>query len=128
MDTLAAHNILIVEDQLNWQEVLADVLRAKNYRLEIVSNLAEAKTHLDNQHYSIVVLDMRLVDSHPYGLQGLEILSLAKREHSKVIVLTGFAMPGLQEKAIEMGADYFLQKEPDFDINRFREIIASLTT
>jgi CheY-like chemotaxis protein len=125
MNTQISDRILIVEDQPNWQQVLSDTLRLAGYEVEVASTPREAKQNL-GAPVRVIVLDMRLVDAYPYGLQGLEILGVAKQQGCKVIVLTGFIDPGLKERTKDAGADAFVQKGPGFDVKEFRELIAFL--
>jgi len=119
--------ILVVDDQSNWQRVLEDTLQHEGYEVKTASSRDEALGYLDSFSFQLAVIDVRLVDRYSFGVQGLKILEAAKRKGCRAIVLTGFAaVPGLRDSATKMGADCFLEKESDFNVDSFREIVASL--
>lgn len=117
--------VLIVDDQTNWLEVAVDVLQREGYMVATASNVNDALAQLRSLSFQAALIDIRLVDTHPYGVQGLTVLQVAKQYGCKAIVLTGFTVPGLKERALALGADNFLEKGPDLSLEILRESVRS---
>ena len=118
--------ILIVDDQPNWRQVLSDILEHEGYRVQCVSSANDAAVSLNRFPFHLVIVDMRLVEVYGFGVQGLNILKDARKRGCKTIAITGFVLPGLREKAHEMGIDFFVMKESGFEIKQFRDLVSSL--
>lgn len=99
--------LLIVEDQKSILEELAEVLENQGYAVFKALTGKEALSLIHEQKPQIIILDLYLDD-----MSGLNVLKEAKAVNSKtcVIVLTGFDVESTKEKALAMGADYFLIK------------------
>jgi DNA-binding response OmpR family regulator len=120
--------ILIVENQLNWQQVYLDILLADEYLVDVVSILADALSQLEKNVYDIVVIDLRLIDEYMIGYQGLNIIQYAKSKGAKTLVCTGFGTPELRSIVLDQfGADQYMEKESNFDVLGFRDIIKKLS-
>ncbi len=123
--------ILVVDDQQGWRELLEDILTEDGHEVKTAGNLKEA-SELLREPFDIATIDMRLVDSSLYNIDGMRVLKEAKtRQPSmKAVILTGYPDPAQKDKALNFyGADGYYEKAPDgkpFDIDKFRQAIYNL--
>jgi DNA-binding response OmpR family regulator len=88
---LPEKRILLVEDEPAIHELLAHVLRAEGYGVDVATTVAEATAFLDESRYALVIADWRLPDGN-----GLLIADIALELDAKTFVMSGylFQMPG----------------------------------
>ena len=67
--------------------------------------------------YEAIKPEVLILDIRMRGANGIEVLKHVKRDRNapKVIMLTNFPYPQYENKCIEEGADYFLDKSKGFD-------------
>jgi len=84
-------DILIVEDDRDWQSKLRMYLEEHNYRIEVAASTDEAIVVLCKSRCHVVILDMRLDEpsQKDSGIKVLEHLSQHSKT-TKAIVLTGY--------------------------------------
>jgi len=99
--------ILIVEDQKGIAEGLEELLEVQGYTVLRAFSGKEALELVHKEKPQIILLDLYLND-----MSGLKVLQEAKADSPKtcVIVLTGFDVETTRQKALGLGADYFLTK------------------
>jgi CheY-like chemotaxis protein len=104
--------VLVVEDSIESQLVVAAQLEHLGYEFEIVDNGEAALGALERSRYSIV-----LVDWHLPGMDGLEVIRRLRdrerrqgRPRTPVVSLTARSMPGDIEACLSAGADKHLAK------------------
>lgn len=107
-----AAQLLIVEDDPDQRELLADMLASEDYRLVLTGSVDEAEQALARQRVDLAILDMNLP-----GRSGLEAIRFI-RAHADmasipIIVLT--ANPQFEREADRMGTDLFLTKPVKMD-------------
>jgi CheY-like chemotaxis protein len=119
--------VLVVEDSIESQLVVAAQLEHLGYEFEIVDNGEAALDALERSRFSIA-----LVDWHLPGMDGLEVIRrLRERERrhgrprTSVVSLTARSMPRDIEACLSAGADQHLAKpaglaELDSVLRRFR--------
>lgn len=98
--------ILVVEDEIDFREVLVDFLELKGYPASGISSISEYRS-LDNLgDYALIILDRTLPDG-----DGLNILE-AHRKISKipVIILSGLGHVDERIKGLDADADHYLVK------------------
>lgn len=103
--------ILIVDDETDVLETLTELLTL--CKIDTASSFEEAKTLLETNKYSIVILDIM-------GVQGHDLLKIAVERDIPALMLTARALN--QEsltKSVEDGAAYFVPKEKMADIAVF---------
>ncbi len=124
--------ILVVDDQQGWRELLDDILRQEGHEVKTAENMDSAIGLLKSEKFDIAVLDMRLVDSSSYNIDGMRVLKEAKERQPsiKAIVLTGYSDEEQKKRALDFyHADGYYEKAPDgnpFDIDEFIQIISGL--
>ena len=116
--------VLLVEDSPYIRERLVDLL-AEPGRIEIIGdadNEQSAVALVRDTPWDVLVLDLQL--KRGTGLGVLRALAPARRERTKVIVLTNYAFPQYREKSLALGADYFFDKAREY--HRVRDVLDGL--
>lgn len=103
-------SILLVEDNIINQKVVARMLDKQGYRADIAGNGLEAVQSLVRQTYDLVLMDVQMPE-----MDGLEATREIRRLGQKIqqpyiIALTANALQGDREKCLESGMDDFLTK------------------
>jgi DNA-binding response OmpR family regulator len=99
--------ILIVEDDKNSADFLYKTLRSHSYDVEVASSYKEAKDILDNNFFSIILLDWNLGDGSGYDLlQELRELNLK----TSVIMITSEDDVNAKVDALDAGSDDYITK------------------
>ena len=103
--------ILIVEDDEEMRALLRDVIEEEGHKTDSVNNGSEAFRKLVKQSFDLIITDIRMP-----GLTGLDILPGMRKLHPEVpiIVITAFGSEEIQRKAIERGANAYLEKPIHF--------------
>ena len=103
MNKITSRHILVVDDQDNWREALTSLLSKEGYMVKTVKCFEDAVHEIEQNNFDLYVLDVRLVDTDVFNIQGLEILRFIKdrKKDAKVIILTGYP---------EIIRDKFLEK------------------
>jgi DNA-binding response OmpR family regulator len=99
--------ILIVEDEKDLQQSMASYLQNAGMQCETATDLNEALTHISNNRFDCVVLDIGLPDGS--GLKVIEELN--KRDYQTGIVIVS-AKQSTDDRiaALNLGADDFIVK------------------
>ncbi|MEM7433561.1 MAG: sigma-54 dependent transcriptional regulator [Myxococcota bacterium] len=99
--------ILIVDDQDNARELLAEVLRAEDYNVDEAADGAQACMMVGESSYDLVITDLRMGD-----VGGLEVLQQTREVSpvTPVIVMTAFGTIEDAVEAMRCGARDFVQK------------------
>ncbi len=99
--------ILVVEDNEELAQNMADYLQREGYVSELAANYKEAIDKLSTFAYDSVVLDIMLPDGN-----GLQLLEFIKSQKLKSGVLIVSAKNALDDKVngLELGADDYLTK------------------
>lgn len=116
---------LIVEDNLSWQQILAEILVDCGLIVDCAASLETACAHLEKRSYQLAVVDLSLDETDHHNRSGLQVLDAFKSSNpgSSAILLTGFATVELAVSAItEHGALTCLRKET-FQRASFRELV-----
>src|SRR5665213_871158 len=93
--------VLIVDDDVDHAESLADVLEMRGHPVELAHSGEEAVARFSRSEFDLVLLDVKLP-----GMNGVEtFLELKKvRPSARVMMMTGFSLEELIAQAIESGA------------------------
>ena len=100
-------SILVVDDDLDFLEIIKRILGKKGYEVEGANSGAEALTRLRAKSYDLVLLDIRMP-----GMSGMELLENLKANGISlpVIIITGHGDVPLAVRALKLGAFDFVQK------------------
>lgn len=107
---MAKFNVLLVDDEEELVNALAERLQLRGLNTEIALNGEQALQIVQDRVPDVMVLDLRMP-----GIDGLEVLRRIKKAHHQieVIVLTGHGSEKDREIALRLGAFEYLQKPVD---------------
>ena len=99
--------IIIAEDEIATAKALKLLLEKAKYSVDIVHNGTDAWDHISTGSYDVIVLDIMMP-----GMDGLEVLSLIRKNHITAPVLMLTAKAELEDRVagLEAGADDYLAK------------------
>ncbi len=99
--------ILVVDDDQDMRALLCDELSERGYRVGAAANGRDALKKLGEEDYTVLLTDLRM-----QGMQGLELLSEAKRDYpgTNVIIMTGFGSVESAIEAMKQGAYDYVTK------------------
>jgi signal transduction histidine kinase len=101
--------VLVVDDEYGPRESIAYTL-ATSFSVETADRAAEALKKIKDQHYHVVVLDIRMPEMD--GIKALEELRKID-PYVSVIILTGYGMLSTAQQAMVGGANQYMRKPPD---------------
>lgn len=104
--------ILVVEDEVDLQEAIAEGLRLDGYAVDICGDGATAYELLYVEDYDLVILDLNLPE-----LDGLTVLENIREEKPELKVLILSARSTVSDKVwgLDLGANDYLAKPFDFE-------------
>lgn len=104
-----ASEILIVDDEQDIRELIADVLRDEGYEARVAGDADAAVAELHRRRPSLVLLDIWLEGS---TMDGMELLSVIRSEHPSlpVVMISGHGTIEMAISAIREGAYDFIEK------------------
>ena len=130
MSETVAAQVLIVEDEPEHAEVMAEALRKPGHVCTIVHGVAQALDELKHGAFDVIVTDLRMPESGgangvaPDGADaGLKILEAARRlmPHAEVVMVTAHGDVATARAAFKLGAYDFIEKPLDLAV--FRELV-----
>jgi CheY-like chemotaxis protein len=102
-------SILVVDDETFFAEWLAENLQEapNHYNAHWVDSGERALEFIRGQPVDLVVSDIKMA-----GSSGLELLKVIRANHPGVgvILMTGYALPELQQEAVKRGSLFYLEK------------------
>ena len=100
-------NLLIVDDEKGYREVLSAVFGAEGYAVATAPHGRAAVAHLKKEPVDLIVSDVRMPD-----MDGIELLRKVREidEDIGVILMTAFGTIDTAREAFKLGADDFVQK------------------
>ncbi|OPY57665.1 MAG: Stage 0 sporulation protein A [Pelotomaculum sp. PtaU1.Bin035] len=121
--------ILIADDNKEYCELLKEFFsQQEDFKsIRIANNGLQAIEMIREDKPDVVVLDIIM----PY-LDGIGVLeNLAEFDHRpKIIMLTAFGQESITQRAVHLGADYFILKPFDFNllVDRIRQIPGEISS
>jgi DNA-binding NtrC family response regulator len=112
--------VLVVEDEQELRQIIADSLEAKGFAVAQALDAADATSRLEGFAYDALVVDLRLPDAN--GMSLLDA-ALARYPEIRCVVITGWG--GVEEAvtAMKHGAIDFLIKP--FELSRLAQILST---
>lgn len=103
--------ILVVEDELDLQEAIAEGLRMEGYAVDTCSDGEDAYELAFVEKYDLIILDLNLPK-----MDGLHVLEKIREENKevKILVLSARSTVNDKVKGLDMGANDYLTKPFDF--------------
>ncbi|MGM0568221.1 MAG: response regulator [Elusimicrobiota bacterium] len=106
----AEPEILIVDDDKKFCEVMAAILSKQDYKSESCYSASEAISYAEKKHFHLALIDYKLGDMHGIDLaQKLKSLN----PFTGTILITGHANLDAAIESIRKGIDYFIKKPVD---------------
>lgn len=100
--------VLLAEDNLSNQKVILMMLKRLGYPAKAVSNGKEALKALENEHFDVVLMDVRMPEMD--GLEATRIIRQRWDGKLKVIAVTAYALKGDREQCLAAGMDNYISK------------------
>jgi DNA-binding response OmpR family regulator len=115
--------LLIVDDDLDQCDSLADVLNDVGYEVDTASSGKEAVEMASRKAYLLMLLDLRMPGMD--GLEAFRRMRLAD-QHARGLLLTGFATDEAMHCAADLGMDAMISKSLDLPIllSRIAQILS----
>lgn len=103
--------ILVVEDELDLQQAIAEGLRLDGYAVDTCDNGEDAYNQLYVENYDLAVLDLNLPK-----LDGFDVLTNIRNEKPelKILILSARSSVKDKVKGLDIGANDYLAKPFDF--------------
>ena len=104
--------LIIVDDDFPFREVLSRSMEKKGFMVESFSNSSEAEVRINKKNFDYAIVDMRLEDG-----SGLELIKKIKNlnPNTKSLLLTGYGNIATAVAAIKSGAIDYLPKPAEID-------------
>ena len=102
-------SILIVDDEPDIREMVAEILKDEGYSVITVANAQEAQTQINLELPSLAILDIWMRDS---TMDGISLLNWIKDSHSEIpiLMISGHGTVEIAVNAIKAGAYDFIEK------------------
>ena len=105
--------ILIIEDEVTLNKMLAEGLKEFGYQSDVVETLKDGEYYLDIRNYDLVLMDWMLPDGNSVDIIG-DIKSNTPK--TVVVVLSARDDNESEIEALRAGADDYIRKPFDFDV------------
>ena len=105
--------ILIIEDEVTLNKMLAEGLKEYGYQSDMVETLKDGEYYLDIRNYDLVLMDWMLPDGNSVDIIG-DIKSNTPK--TVVVVLSARDDNESEIEALRSGADDYIRKPFDFDV------------
>ena len=104
--------ILVVEDNLINQKVLATLLRKRGFEVDVANDGAQAIQRVVEKHYGLIFMDLQMP-----VLDGLEAARLIRSfegcPQPPIIAITAYTLNGEKQRCLEAGMNGYLPKPVD---------------
>jgi len=106
-------NVLLVDDEEQFLDVLSQRLEARGLKVKAVTNGEDAVNQVEDRNFDAIIVDLAMP-----GIDGIETLKRIKekRPDLEIIMLTGHATVKSGIEAMKLGADDFLEKPVDLNV------------
>lgn len=108
--------ILVVDDEVDHAEVMAEAFRRIGHVCTVVHNLDQATQELHHGQFDLIVTDLVMDGAE----DGLEVVATARQTQSAAesIVVTAHGDVATATKALKQGAYHFIEKPLDLEVLR----------
>lgn len=112
--------ILVVDDEPDLRTLYELTLLREGYRVETAESLEDARNHLSERRFDVIISDMRLPDGF-----GMDLLHEVREQQrgERCVVMTAYGSAENAVEALRAGAFDYLTKP--VDLQQFRSVIAS---
>ncbi|HET6420961.1 MAG TPA: response regulator [Geobacteraceae bacterium] len=101
------NNILLVDDNENYLDLLSIFLESKGFDVTITANAAKALEILDKARFRMIITDF-----HMQGINGIKLAMKVRRQYPDIhiVMITGDDSPDIVEAAVNAGVSHILFK------------------
>ena len=105
-------DLLLVDDDKTFCEVMGDALAKRGFEVRLAHDVAAGLKAAEASPPEYALVDLKMP-----GPSGLELVKRLKQldEHTRIVVLTGYASIATAVEAIKLGAIHYLTKPADAD-------------
>jgi len=102
--------LLVVDDEESICFSMSEYFSLHGYKVDTASELEEAEKLLGVTDYRVVIQDLRLTMTNYHD--GLDMIKMIKQHNpqARIVVLTAYGSPEVEDEARRCGADAFLRK------------------
>jgi DNA-binding response OmpR family regulator len=102
--------MLVIDDEDAIRFAAKEYFEAQGFEVDCAQELEEAEALLSNLKYAIVIADLRLTGI--YGTEGLSLVGFVRERcpGTRIILLTAYGSPEIEQEARRLGVDCFLRK------------------
>jgi len=113
-------DILIVDDERDIRELIADILKDEGFTTRLAANSDECMAQVASDTPALMILDIWLKDSN---MDGIDILKTVKRDMPEIpiVIISGHGNIEIAVAAIKQGAYDFIEKP--FNIDQLMVVI-----
>lgn len=114
-------SILIVDDEKDIRELIADILKDEGYQVRLAGNSDDCMAEINSEPPALMILDIWLKDSR---MDGIDILKTVKRDNPDVpvVIISGHGNIEIAVAAIKQGAYDFIEKP--FNIDQLMVVVS----
>jgi two-component system nitrogen regulation response regulator NtrX len=114
-------SILIVDDEKDIRELIADILKDEGYAVRLAGNSDDCMAEINAEPPALMILDIWLKDSR---MDGIDILKTVKRDNPDVpvVIISGHGNIEIAVAAIKQGAYDFIEKP--FNIDQLMVVVS----
>jgi len=107
---MADHRVLLVDDEVEFSQILQERLEARGLRVDTAASGEEALQAAASRSFDAILLDLAMP-----GMDGIETLKRLRAADPdlQIILLTGNATVGVSVEAMKLGAVDLLEKPAD---------------
>jgi DNA-binding NarL/FixJ family response regulator len=122
---LAGKNILIVEDDPNWQAIFSEIVADLGFKPVVAGTLQTALSELGSHPFVLAIIDISLSEPYFADRSGVAVLKEIARVSAGLpaVVVTGYATVDLAvETLVDLNAVHFFQKDK-FNRREFGQVV-----
>ena len=103
-------HLLVVDDEESICFSLSDFFSQKGFTVDTAHEVEEAERLIEKTAYEVIIQDLRLGNAPRHN--GLEVIRYVHQRNpeTRVVVLTAYGTPEVENEALRSGADAFLRK------------------
>lgn len=107
--------ILVADDQTDILQALRLLLSESGYDTDLVNSIDDVLTHVDEQPYDLLLMDLNYTRDTTSGREGLDLLERVRASDNTlpIVVMTGWGSIDTAVEAMRRGARSFVQKPWD---------------
>lgn len=114
-------NVLVVEDDPNWQSPLTEILESEGFNVWLATNYEEATVHLERQNFDLAVLDVSLVLLDPGNIDGIRVMDRLSSlgQSTPAILVSGYATVDIVKDALAKYNIIGVMRKEGWDLQQF---------